>query len=188
MTRRLVARLFASVDGIVSAPNTFQFDSFDDELVRTVGGSLQGVDDVILGRVLYEQWAEYWTGDGADDPFAGFINPVAKHIASRTLAAADLTWSNSRLITGDLEQYVRELKRTDGGIIAIEGSLSVVRQLFLAGLVDALTLIVHPVIAGNGERLFGDDVPITRLELVAHEITSKGNAVLTYALRARVSG
>ena len=80
------------------------------------------------------------------------------------------------------------IKRTDGGVIAIEGSISVVRQLFLAGLVDALTLIVHPVIAGNGERLFGDDVPITPLELVANENTSKGNAVLTYALRAEASG
>jgi dihydrofolate reductase len=188
MTRRLVARLFASVDGVVSAPNTFQFDSFDDELARIVGGSLQGVDDVILGRVMYEQWATYWTGAGAGDPFADFINPVAKHVASSTLVPSDLTWRNSHLIQGDLEQFVRELKRTDGGVIAIEGSISVVRRLFLAGLVDALTLIVHPVIAGNGERLFGDDVPITQLELVAHDITSKGNAVLTYALRASASG
>jgi dihydrofolate reductase len=188
MTRRLIARLFTSVDGVVSAPNTFQFDSFDDDLARIVGGSIAQVDDVILGRVMYQQWAGYWPAAGLADPFADFINPVAKHVASRTLTPSDITWANAELIEGDLESFVRALKQTDGRDISIEGSISVVRQLFLAGLVDTLTLIVHPVIAGPGERLFGGDVTTTRLRLIGHEVTSSGNAVMTYALRAGESG
>ena len=63
--------------------------------------------------------------------------------------------------------------------------MSLVRHLFLAGLLDELTLIVHPVIAGNGGRhLFEADGPTTRLELKSSERTSKGNMVLTYGLRA----
>ena len=57
-----------------------------------------------------------------------------------------------------------------------------VRSLFLAGVVDTLTLTVHPAL-GQGRRLFDETVPVTRLRLVDHAITSAGNAVLTYSLR-----
>jgi dihydrofolate reductase len=58
-----------------------------------------------------------------------------------------------------------------------------VRQLLLAGLMDELTLIMHPVVAGKGRRLF-EGMPTTRLNLVSSQITSKGNAVLTYGKKA----
>jgi riboflavin biosynthesis pyrimidine reductase len=60
----------------------------------------------------------------------------------------------------------------------------IVRHLFLAGLLDELTLITHPVIAGAGRRhLFqpGDDT--TRLTLKDSVKTSAGNVVSTYVLR-----
>ena len=99
MTRKLVAALFTSVDGIVSAPNEFQLDSFDDDLGAFMGQSIGAVDDVILGRVSYTEWAGYFPT--SNDPFADFINPVNKHVASRTLTQADLAWNNSTLIDGD---------------------------------------------------------------------------------------
>lgn len=58
------------------------------------------------------------------------------------------------------------------------------RQLLDAGLLDTLTLIVHPVVAGGGRHLFepGDDT--TRLTLQDSRRTSKGNLILSYGLRA----
>ena len=76
MTRKLVAALFTSVDGIVSAPNEFQLDSCDDDLGAFMGQSIGAVDDVILGRVSYTEWAGYFPT--SNDPFADFINPVNK--------------------------------------------------------------------------------------------------------------
>ncbi len=63
------------------------------------------------------------------------------------------------------------------------GGVETVRSLFLAGVVDTLTLTVHPAVTGEGRRLFDEAVPLTRLELVEGTTTSVGNAILTYRLR-----
>ena len=44
------------------------------------------------------------------------------------------------LIDGDPVEFVRRLKQADGGDIALVGGVSLVRQLFLAGVLDTLTL------------------------------------------------
>ena len=56
------------------------------------------------------------------------------------------------------------------------------RQLLFAGLLDELTLMTHPVVAGSGRRLFEDGDPLTRLVLKDQYRTSKGNVVSTYSL------
>jgi dihydrofolate reductase len=113
----------------------------------------------------------------------GYINAVPKFVASRTLKGP-LAWQNSTLIEGDLFAFVREIKAGEGGEIAVMSSISLVRQLLFAGLLDELTLITHPVIAGEGRHLFEPQDPTTRLTLTASNTTSKGNVVSTYARRA----
>lgn len=182
--RKLTAGLFYSIDGVAEAPDQFQFDSFDDELGALLGSVMVDVDTVLLGRKGYQEWAGYWPNAGEDMDFASYINAVPKFVASHSLKPADLAiWQNSTLIEGDLESFVRDLKQQRGGTIAVMGGMSLVRQLLLAGLMDELTLIVHPVVAGRGRRLFEDGTPTTRLALKSSQITSKGNAVLTYGKR-----
>ena len=182
--RKLTAGLFYSVDGVAEAPNEFQFDSFDDELGQMLGGVMTEVDTVLMGRQGYQEWAGFWPNAGQDMDFAGFINTVPKFVASRTLKPADLTWQNSTLIEGDLETFVRDLKAKPGGTISAMAGMSLVRQLLLAGLMDELTLIMHPVISGRSRHLFDATMPTTRLDLVSSQQTSKGNVVLTYAKKA----
>ncbi len=79
--------------------------------------------------------------------------------------------------------YVRRLQQQGEGEIAVTGGVETVRSLFLAGLVDTLTLTVHPVVTDEGRRLFDGSVPLTRLSLLSGTTTSAGNAILTYALR-----
>jgi dihydrofolate reductase len=182
--RKVTAGLFHSIDGVVEAPDRWQFDAFDDELGALLGAVMGRVDAVVLGRKGYEDWAGYWPNASADQEFGGFINAMPKFVASRTLTGP-LAWQNSTLIEGGLEDFVRGLKSREGGEIAVMGSISIVRQLFLAGLLDELTLITHPVIAGAGHRhLFEPGDPTTRLRLVETQRTSKGNVVSTYALKA----
>lgn len=136
---------------------------------------------MLLGRKGYEEWAGYWPNAEADADFAGYINNVPKFVASRTLTQNQLTWQNSTLITGGLEPFVRDLKSREGGEIAIMGGFSLTRQLLFAGLLDSLTLITHPVVAGAGRRhLFEPGDPTTRLDLQDCTRTSKGNVVSTY--------
>ncbi|MDB5613831.1 MAG: dihydrofolate reductase [Devosia sp.] len=182
--RKVTAGLFYSVDGVAEAPNLFQFDSFDAELGTLLGGVMADVDTVLMGRQGYEEWAGYWPTAAQDQDFGGFINNVPKFVASRTLKPADLSWSNSTLIEGDLESFVRDLKAQPGGTISAMAGMSLVRQLLIGGLMDELTLIMHPVVAGHGRRLFDETTPRTRLELVSSQQTSKGNMVLTYSKKA----
>jgi dihydrofolate reductase len=178
--RKLTAGLFASVDGVVESPNMWQFDAFDERVGAALSNMMSRVDTVLLGRIGYQEWSAYWPL--ADDPFAAFINPIPKFVASHSLTGP-LEWQNSQLIVGDLTDFVRRLKSADGGEIAIGGGISLVRQLFFAGLLDELTLLVHPVVAGGGRHLFEPTDPTTRLELVDGETTPAGNAILTYTTR-----
>jgi dihydrofolate reductase len=180
--RKVTAGLFHSIDGVVEAPDQWQFDQFDDELGMMLGQVIEKTDAVILGRVGYESWAVDFAG--SSDPFAGFINTVPKHVASSTLKGP-LKWQNSTLIKGDVPDFVRKLKAGAGKEIAVMGGIQIVRSLFLAGVIDELTLITHPVIAGAGRRhLFDAADPTTRLELKDTTRTGKGNVVSTYSLRS----
>ena len=181
--RKVTAGLFHSVDGVVEAPDRFQFDSFDDELGAMLTGVEKVTDTVLMGRVGYSEWASYWPQAEQDLDFARFINAVPKHVASRTLSAP-LAWQNATLIEGELVPFVTELRQAPGGQIAVMGSISLVRQLLFAGLMDELTLITHPVVAGAGRRLFGPDDATTRLQLLDCTRTEKGNVVSVYGPRS----
>ncbi len=180
MTRSVTAHLFSSVNGVNESPNLFQFDAFGEAEGAAMGAALDGVTDVIIGRTLWTEWSAYWP-ENPGDPFGDFINPVRKHVASSTLDG-DLGW-NSVVIEGDPVDYVRELAASDGGKITVAGGIETVRTLFLGGVVDTLTLTMHPAVTGEGRRVFDDSVPLTRLRLVDSQITPAGNAMLTYALR-----
>ncbi|MFC6704944.1 dihydrofolate reductase family protein [Flexivirga alba] len=180
MSRKVTAHLFHSVNGVVEAPNLFQFDSFGAEEGEAMGKSIAPVTDMVLGRALWEEWSQYWPGN--DDPFGSFINPLRKHVVSSTLSG-ELPW-NSTLIDGDPVDYVKSLRDNGAeGDISIGGGIKTVRSLFTAGVVDALTLTTHPVVTPDGARLFDETVPLTRLQLVDSQITPAGNAILTYSLR-----
>jgi len=182
--RKVTAGLFHSVDGVVEAPNEFQFDSFDAELGEELGAVMGGVSTVLMGRVGYQEWAGYWPNAQQDLDFAAYINGIEKFVASETLKPSDITWSNARLIEGDFLDFVRDLKAGEGGDIAAMGGISLVRQLLFAGLMDELTLITHPVVSGKGRHLFEPGDPTTRLELVRARTTSAGNVLQVYRRRA----
>ena len=179
MSRKVVAHLFSSLNGVVESPSEWQYDAFGPEEGQLMGEVVGPVTDVVIGRTLWQEWSQYWPT--ADDPFAQFINPVRKHVVTSTLSG-DLPW-NSTVVTGDPVEYVATLREQDGGDISVAGGIDTVRSLFLNGAVDELILTTHPVVTNQGRRLFDESVPITRLSLMSARRTSAGNAILTYALR-----
>lgn len=184
--RKVTAGLFTSVDGVVHDPSTFQYDSFDAELGAGMGAFMAATDTVLLGRNSYREWSTWWS-DHPEDPFGQWITPIEKYVASTTLGD-DLTWENSTRITGDVPTFVRELQARDGADIAVCGSVTLVRSLLFAGVLDELQLMVHPAIAGAGRKLFAPTDPPTRLRLVRSTVTSKGNVLSTYGRFAGSAG
>ena len=181
MPRTTTAHLFCSVNGVVESPHLWQFGAFGPEEGQAMSEGIRGVTDVVLGRTLFEEWSQFWPGMPADDPFASFINPVRKHVVSGTLTG-DLGWA-ATAVDGDPVAHVRALQQQGEGGISVVGGITTTRTLFLAGVVDRLTLTVHPAVTPEGRRLFDETVPTTRLRLLEGTTTSAGNARLTYALR-----
>ena len=72
------------------------------------------------------------------------------------------------------------LKQQPGKDISITGSGTLVRTLLRDGLLDELRLLVHPIVVGNGKRLFEEGASVP-LELVDSKTFSTGVLYLTYA-------
>ena len=179
MSRKIVAHLFHSVNGVVEHPDRWQFGAFGPEEGQMMQEMTASATDMVLGRKLWEEWSQYWPN--AKDPFAQWVNPVRKHVISTTLPH-ELEW-NSTLVDTDPASYLQRLREQGDGDIAVTGGVETVRSLFLAGVIDELTLTTHPVVANEGRRLFDASVPLTRLQLLRATQTDKGNAIVTYALR-----
>jgi dihydrofolate reductase len=176
--RKVTAGLFSSIDGVVEAPNEWQ-PAFDEEMGAVLSRMLEEQDAVLLGRVTFTEWAGYWPAS-TDEPFASYINSTQKYVASTTLGSVD-QWPNSTLIKGSVAGFLAELRQQDGGTIGTAGSPSLVRSLIEQGLLDELTLMISPVVAGGGrKRLFADDAALTRFELAHAQPTSSGTLIATY--------
>jgi dihydrofolate reductase len=65
-------------------------------------------------------------------------------------------------------------KHEPGGTIALGGSVSVVRQLLAAGLLDELRLLVHPIAVRKGLRLVDEGETPIPLRLVSSETFKAG--------------
>lgn len=173
--RKVVAFEFLSLDGVAEGPDRF-FTAWDD-VVDEAGAALIATQDaVVLGHRSYDEWAEFWPTSDIE-PFATFINGVAKYVAASTPLQHE--WANSSVIDGDLVAFVRELKGQPGGDIGVHASISVVQALLAAGVVDELKLAIAPVIAGSGRRLL-DGLPLTRLESIRSLTSPSGYLLADY--------
>jgi dihydrofolate reductase len=175
--RKVVAGLFISLDSVIQSPNQWQFDNFDNEMMAAMEAHIDKEDTILLGRVTYQEWAAYWP-NSTDEPYASHINNTSKYVVSTTLNQVE--WKNSTLIRGNMSEEIEKLKRQSGKNIGVAGSPTLVESLRHQDLLDELTLMVHPVVVGNGKRLFKEGRELKRLRLVDSQMTSTGVVLLTY--------
>jgi len=179
-TRKVVAWLFISLDGVVEAPNEWQFDVFDEAMGASIAALSAEEDTMLFGRVTYQAFASFWP-TSTDEPFASHINTTPKYVISTTLDEVEWgKWDKPTLIKGNLAKEITRLKQQPGKTIGVSGSPTLVRSLLTDDLLDELTLMVHPVVVGKGKHLFTEDNELKKLELVDSKITSTGVAILTY--------
>lgn len=180
---KIVSSLFMALDGVIEPDKgNWHFPYFNDELGAAVDAT-HDADVFLFGRVTYDSFAGAWPErEEAGEEDAGFaerLGDIRKIVASH--GAPELTWRNSEQLHGDLVEAVTALKQ-DPSInkIALSGSVSVVRQLLDAGLVDELHLFVHPATAGSGRKLFQDGDPERPLRLVSATPFETGLVYLVY--------
>jgi dihydrofolate reductase len=176
--RKIVAGLFISLDGVYESPDKWHFPYFNDEMGAEVGGKMAESDTMLLGRQTYEEFASYWPHQSSDVEPADFMNNTPKVVVSNTLKTAD--WQNTTIVSGDVAEQLTKLKQEPGKNIGITGSGTLVRSLLEQGLLDELTLLVHPIVVGKGKRLFDRDMAQVPLKLVSSKTLSTGVLSLTY--------
>ena len=187
--RRIEGSVFVSLDGVMQAPGGpsedptggfahggWMFGHSDEAVGAAVGRFFDRPYALLLGRRTYDIFAGYWPFMPPDHGIADGFNAAHKHVLTRGGAALD--WANSHALP-DLTALA-ELRAGDGPDLLIQGSGTLYPQLLAAGLLDRLTVMMHPVVLGEGKRLFGDGTPAGALAMVAHEVTPGGVVIATY--------
>jgi dihydrofolate reductase len=155
----------------------------DDETVAFIDETYGRADAFLFGRRTYELFAGSWgTFTERDVPRWGrtlqALNTRPKYVASTTLA--DPAWSGTTVLSDDLASAIADLKAKPGGELQVHGSGTLTRWLLENDLVDEVTLVVVPVILGQGARLFPETGPDLALDLVESRVDSKGVAIQVF--------
>jgi dihydrofolate reductase len=152
----------------------------DDQTRALIAQTYQRADAFLFGRRTYELFAGSW---GANEemrahPIGVALNQAPKYVASATLTGA--RWAGTTVLSGDLAAAIGELKAAPGGELQVHGSGTLIRWLLAHGLVDEMTLLIIPVVLGQGTRLFPDTGPDLALELAGTQADTKGVMIQVY--------
>jgi len=157
---------------------------FDDETMAFITETYQRADAFLFGRRTYELFAGYWgETEMRAHPIGVALNETPKYVASTTLS--DAKWADTTVLSGDVGAAIGELKARPGGELQVHGSGALIRSLLDEDLVDEITLLVVPVVLGQGARLFSDVGPDIALDLVDSRVDSKGVTIQVYRPNGR---
>ena len=189
LMRKIIVLSFITLDGVMQAPGGPEEDPtggfryggwtvpyFDDFLGKTMVEQMSRPFDLLLGRKTYEIFAGYWPYQ--KDPSAAGINTAKKYVASKTPLKLD--WSNSTLISGDLVQEIKKLKKQDGPELQVHGSGNFIQTLLKHDLVDELWLKIFPITLGMGKRLFAEGTTAAAFTLREAQTSPRGVIVASY--------
>jgi dihydrofolate reductase len=136
-------------------------------------------DALLVGRVTFEQLRGYWPLQSDDTTgITDYLNSVAKYVVSNTLK--EPKWEHTTVLETDVVKEVQALKSRSGADIVTTGSMTLVRDLIAAGLVNEYRLFVYPVVLGRGQRLFPDATAVPKLRLEECRQFRSGIVLLRY--------
>src|SRR6476646_6358315 len=164
----------------------------DEQTMTFINESYERADAFLFGRRTYELFADFWGAaelaraaavDPDGNPIAAALNSTPKYLASTTVTQP--RWKHTTVLSGDLATAISELKADRAGELQVHGSATLIRWLLENDLVDEMTLLVVPVVLGQGERLFPADGPDIALDLVDSRTDSKGVTIQVYRPNGR---
>ncbi len=174
-----------TLDGVIQGPGAPEEDTsggfkfggwvapYDDEVGNKLMARLMKPADLLLGRVTFEIWENYWPQHASLWPG---INEVTKYVFSSTRHQSD--WQHTVFLNS--ESAIRKLKAADGSDIQVWGSSKLIQLLLKNDLVDDLWLMIHPLTLGEGKKLFVDGPIPAAFSLAESAVTSKGVIIANY--------
>jgi dihydrofolate reductase len=165
----LIADLFISLDGFAYGEDFGPYFGYGGpDLDRWIDDHLTKPQEIVLGRRTYEVLAPI--AAAANDPMQRRLTETPKLVVSSTLEEP-LDWDNTRLLRGDATETLARARRESTVPLRVIGSISVVKSLIHAGILDRLRLTVFPLMVGlrGGDPLF-TDLPTRHLTLESTEV------------------
>ena len=178
--RKLIAAINMTLDGFCDHTAAIA----DDEILQHYNELFRNADTLLFGRITYQLMESYWptlvknpSGNKPTDEFAALIDNISKIVFSRTLK--NVEWKTAKLAKRDIKEEVLDLKQQAGKNI-LAGSPSVIVTLTQLDLIDEYQLCVHPIILGNGLRLFKNINDRINLKLIKTKTFASGVVALYY--------
>ena len=188
---KIIAVISLTLDGVMQAPGRpdedrrggFEHGGWagayrDPVMMQAMGKGMAQAGPLLFGRRTYEDFFAVWPGR-QDNPFTTVLDNARKYVASRTLREP-LPWQNSTLLPGEAAETVASLKEQPGKDIVVLGCGDLMQTLMRHGLVDVYQLLIHPLVLGQGRRLFSEGTHRTALRLVESVTTTTGVIMATY--------
>ena len=169
--RKVILGVAVSLDGFIEGPNG-EYDWCFTDQDYGLKEFFKRIDTIFVGRKTYEMSADM-EGGGAGFP------KFKEYIFSTTL---DKVKAGATLIKGDIKTKVEKIKNEKGKDIWLFGGAGLTTSLLNLGLVDELSLAVHPIVLGSGKPLFSNIKDRIKLTLIDTRTYSTGLVSLTYNL------
>ncbi len=171
--RKIILAVAVSLDGFIEGPNG-EYDWCFTDQDYGLSDFFKRVDTLFMGRKTYEM--SLAVGDNNGGGFPKF----KKYIFSTTLAKVK---DGATLIKNDIKRKVEKIKKEEGKDIWLFGGAGLTTSLMNAGLVDEISLAVHPILLGNGKPLFKNISERIKLKLTDTKTYSSGLVSLVYNLK-----
>ena len=180
--RKLTVYNFITLNGMYKGDdNDISWHRHGEEEVQFSTASLAADNILLFGRVTYEMMASWWPTPMAAEAYpkvASQMNSAEKVVFSNIIE--EPKWNNTRVISGNIVEQVRQLKQQPGRDMTILGSGSIVSQFAEAGLVDEYQIMIDPVVLGTGTPIFNGFKGCLALELIGHRVFKSGVVLLSY--------
>jgi dihydrofolate reductase len=196
--KKIILSMMLSLDGLTAGPggdlDWFRTDAaFEDEMLELLGN----VDGMLFGRRSYELLAQYWptaASAGSGDAPGGFtsreraalfahrMNTTPKLVVSGSLREA--TWGPARILAGDLREEIARLRDAPGRDLVVFAGATLAQSCMQLDLVDEYRLMLHPLLLGQGQALYGELPRQLPLRLRQARALSSGVLLVRYE-RAR---
>lgn len=184
---KVVVSEFISLDGVIEDPGgaegtefggwTFRFPAEDGQKFKFE--ELLASDVLLLGRLTYEEFAAAWPAmEETTGEFGVKMNNMPKVVVSTTLT--EPAWRNTTVVSEDIAGAVAKLKEQYDGDVLVGGSAILIDELRDRDLIDEYRLMLHPVVLGQGKKLFKDGTAPTDLVLVESRAVGPDVLLLTY--------
>ena len=184
---KVVVSEFISLDGVIEDPGgaegtefggwTFRFPAEDGQKFKFE--ELVASDVLLLGRLTYEEFAAAWPAmEETTGEFGVKMNNMPKVVVSTTLT--EPAWRNTTVVSEDIAGAVAKLKEQYDGDVLVGGSAILIDELRDLDLIDEYRMMLHPVVLGQGKKLFKDGTAPTDLVLVESRAVGPDVLLLTY--------